>query len=112
MHLFGLYTFLYLSQKGGGEYDRNAQHLPLQNSIVFIETFFSQYFKKKKYKLNYELVQELKVDEDRVGDELKEQARKREELERDEERYWREYSRHKQQLLQAEDEYRNKIHHA
>jgi len=52
-------------------------------------------------------LKELKVDEDRVGDELKEQARKRAELERDEERYWREYSRHKQQLLQAEDEYRS-----
>ena len=69
-------------------------------------------WKSNRYKLIHERIQELKVDEDRVGDELKEQARKRAELERDEERYWMEYSRHKQQLLQAEDEYRNNILHA
>ncbi len=37
---------------------------------------------------------------------LAEAVRRREELEREEERYWREYSRHKHKLLQAEDEYR------
>lgn len=51
-------------------------------------------------------LQALKVEEDRVGVELKQQAVQREELEKEEERYWREYSRHKQRLLQAEDEYR------
>jgi beclin 1 len=34
-------------------------------------------------------------------------ARQREQLEREEAHYWREYSRHKHQLLLAEDEYRS-----
>jgi len=57
-------------------------------------------------KLMQEL-QDLKKEDGRVKSELAEQARRREELEKEEERYWREYSRHKQQLLNAEDEYRS-----
>merc|ERR1719474_1446769 len=52
-------------------------------------------------------LQDLKKEDGRVKSELAEQARRREELEKEEERYWREYSRHKQQLLNAEDEYRS-----
>merc|ERR1719495_2505910 len=52
-------------------------------------------------------LQELKNEDDRLKNGHAEQTSRREELEREEERYWREYSRHKQQLLIAEDEYRS-----
>jgi beclin 1 len=49
----------------------------------------------------------LRTDEKKVDEDLSEQGKKREDLEKEEERYWREYSRHKEELLQAEDEYRS-----
>ena len=57
-----------------------------------------------------QLVQELetlKLENDKIDEELDVEARSRESLEEQEEKYWRQYSLHKQQLLLAEDEYRS-----
>merc|ERR1719412_1064742 len=57
-----------------------------------------------------ELVEELetlKQENEKIDSELEVQTRGKERLEEQEEQYWRQYSRHKQQLLLAEDEYRS-----
>jgi len=57
-----------------------------------------------------ELVQELeqlKAENATIDSDLEKQTLAREQLEQQEEQYWRQYSQHKQQLLLAEDEYRS-----
>jgi len=52
-----------------------------------------------------EELQQLKSDNKRIDEELEQQRVARQQLEVQEEQYWRQYSQHKQQLLLAEDEY-------
>lgn len=52
-------------------------------------------------------LEQLKVENSGVEEELEEQAAARERLEGEEELYWRQYSKHQARLLQAEDEYRS-----
>lgn len=49
----------------------------------------------------------LKAEDGEIEQQLGAATRQREQLEREEEHYWREYSRHRHRLLLAEDEYRS-----
>ena len=49
----------------------------------------------------------LKAEDGEIEAKLAAATRQREQLEKEEEHYWREYSRHKHELLLAEDEYRS-----
>jgi len=75
------------------------------SSVSALETELQQ-LQLQESQLNQEL-EDLKGEENSADSMLAEAVRRREELEREEERYWREYSRHKHKLLQAEDEYRS-----
>jgi len=52
-------------------------------------------------------LEQLRVEEKAVEEELGAQTEARARLESEEEEYWRQYSRHQARLLQAEDEYRS-----
>jgi len=75
------------------------------SSVSALENELQQ-LQLQESQLNQEL-EDLKEEENSADTLLKEAVRRREELEKEEERYWREYSRHKQKLLHAEDEYRS-----
>ena len=56
------------------------------------------------------LLGELSVlvkEEDAIKESLKEQEKKREQLQNEEEKYWREYTKHRRDLIAAEDEYKS-----
>jgi len=65
-----------------------------------------QQLQLQESQLNQEL-ETLKQEEVETESELKEAVTQRELLEQQEEKYWREYTSHKQKLLLAEDEYRS-----
>jgi len=52
-------------------------------------------------------LEQLKAENAAIDADLEKQTAAREQLEQQEEQYWRQYSQHKQQLLLAEDEYRS-----
>jgi len=52
-------------------------------------------------------LQDLEKEESEAEDKLKNQKAERAKLEREEHKYWKEYSRHKRQLLMAEDDFRS-----
>ena len=52
-------------------------------------------------------LEDLKAENASIDADLEKEALAREQLEHQEEQYWRQYSQHKQQLLLAEDEYRS-----
>ena len=56
-----------------------------------------------------EELESLKGEQQQAEDQLKSQKAEKDKLEKEEQKYWKEYSRHKRQLLIAEDEFRSLV---
>jgi len=76
-----------------------------ESSVGQLETELSQ-LQQEEQQLMADLEQ-LKLEHCQIDEELNEQTKQREKLEREEDQYWKQYSKHKQELLAAEDEYRS-----
>jgi len=84
--------------KLNSETEDNSEVSELEQELSRLQTEEGQLLKE---------LEELKAENSAIDADLEKQSIAREQLEQQEEQYWRQYSQHKQQLLLAEDEYRS-----